>query len=80
MNVKKSIEYAMNNKQEVIQLSSKYLGNINPLVIEESLGRTIYEYKTAKESKKEIIEYLKIVNQIEPVAIPEIPDDEFFAF
>ncbi|MEJ5229215.1 ABC transporter substrate-binding protein [Pseudothermotoga sp. U03pept] len=78
--LKRSIDYAMQNKREVSELSAKYLGGMNPAVIEQALERTIYRYNSAKEKKEEIIFYLSVVNQIEPEAVPRVPDDDFFAF
>lgn len=78
--IKRSIDYAMQNSDEVSQLSAKYLGSMSPQIIAESLKRSLYEYRSAKEQKENILFYLSIVNQIEPEAVPELPDDDFFAF
>lgn len=78
--IKRSIEYAVQNPDEVSQLSAKYLGGMNPQIIAESLKRSIYEYRSAKEQKENIFFYLSIVSQIEPEAVPELPNDDFFAF
>jgi len=78
--LKRSVDYAMQNKKEVSELSAKYLGGMSPEIIEQSLERTIYRYNSAKEKKEEIIFYLSVVNQIEPEAVPRVPDDDFFAF
>lgn len=78
--IKRSIDYAMQNPDEVSQLSAKYLGGMSPQIIAESLKRSLYEYRSAKEQKENVLFYLNIVNQIEPEAVPELPDDDFFAF
>ncbi|MFN4190222.1 MAG: ABC transporter substrate-binding protein [Pseudothermotoga sp.] len=78
--IKRSIDYAVKNPDEVSQLSAKYLGGMNPQIIAESLKRSIYEYQSAKEEKENILFYLSIVSQIEPEAVPELPNDDFFAF
>lgn len=78
--IKRSIDYAMQNSDEVSQLSAKYLGGMSPQIIAESLKRSLYEYRSAKEQKENVLFYLNIVNQIEPEAVPELPDDDFFAF
>lgn len=78
--IKRSIDYAKQNPKEVSQLSAKYLGGMSPEVIEESLRRTLYEYRSAKDQKEDIVFYLNTVKQIEPEAMPALPDDAFFAF
>ncbi len=78
--IKKSIDYAVQNPDEVSQLSAKYLGGMSPQIIAESLKRSIYEYRSAKEQKENILYYLSTVSQIEPEAVSELPNDDFFAF
>ncbi len=78
--IKRSIDYAVQNPVEISQLSAKYLGGMSPEVIAESLTRTHYEYRSAKEQKENIMFYLSVVSQIEPEAVPGTIDDAFFAF
>ncbi len=78
--IKKSIDYAVQNPVEISQLSAKYLGGMSPEIIAQSLKRSLYEYRSAKDQKENITFYLNTVKQIEPEAVPELPDDAFFAF
>lgn len=78
--IKKSIDYAVQNPVEISQLSAKYLGGMSPEIIAQSLKRSLYEYRSAKDQKENITFYLNTVKQIEPEALPELPDDAFFAF
>ncbi len=75
-----SIRYAMQNKQEACELAAKYLGGVDTNTLLESLTRTKYEYRSAKQSKEAVLKYLQIVKEIEPSVLSEVPDDNFFAY
>lgn len=78
--IEKSIKYAVENAGEASALSSPYLGGIPAEVVEESLTRTLYEYKSASEITFEVIRYLNVTRQVDPNAMPSVPDEKFFAF
>ncbi|AEH50199.1 ABC transporter substrate-binding protein [Pseudothermotoga thermarum] len=78
--ISSSLKYALENKNEACQLSAKYLGGIGQDVLLQSLSRTKYEYRSAKESKQAVLTYLKIVTEIEPSVLGKLPDDDFFAY
>ncbi|WP_448521099.1 ABC transporter substrate-binding protein [Pseudothermotoga sp.] len=78
--IENSLKYAMENRHEVAALSVPHLGGMPAQIIEESLTRTLYEYKRASEVASEVIQYLKITQQVDPSAMPSIPDEKFFAF
>lgn len=78
--IESSLKFAMQNKTEAALLSTSYLGGMPAEVIEESLTRTLYEYRRASEVKQEVLQYLSLTQQIEPSALPSLPDEKFFAF
>ncbi len=78
--VSSSVKYALENKNDVCQLATKYLGGIGQDVLLESLTRTKYEYRSAKESKQAVLTYLKMVTEMEPSVLGELPNDNFFAY
>lgn len=78
--IEKSLKYAVENTREAAVLSSPHLGGIPVEVVEESLTRTLYEYRPASEIVSEVIHYLSITQQVDPSAMPSLPDEKFFAF
>lgn len=78
--IENSLKYAMENRHEAASLSVPHLGGMSAQIVEESLTRTLYEYKRASDVASEVIQYLKITQQVDPSAMPSIPDEKFFAF
>lgn len=78
--VENSLRYSMENKREAAQLSVNYLGGIPAEIIEESLTRTLYEYTPASGAMDEVIRYLTVTQQVDPDAMPTLPDEKFFTF
>ncbi|WP_041076449.1 ABC transporter substrate-binding protein [Thermotoga caldifontis] len=78
--IENSLRYSMENKREAAQLSVNYLGGMPAEIIEESLARTLYEYTPASEAMDEVIRYLTVTQQVDPDAMPTLPDEKFFTF
>ncbi|MGB9789742.1 MAG: ABC transporter substrate-binding protein [Thermotoga caldifontis] len=78
--VENSLRYSMENKREAAQLSVNYLGGMPAEIIEESLTRTLYEYTPASGAMDEVIRYLTVTQQVDPDAMPTLPDEKFFTF
>jgi len=56
-----------------------YLGGMDENILKESLQRTLYEYRSVFEVKDEVTKYFEVVSSVAPQAMPEVPDENFFA-
>jgi NitT/TauT family transport system substrate-binding protein len=72
-----SINYAMANQDEAVQLTTKYFSGMPAPVMKASLARSVYGYNTVLSVKDEVQKFLETVNKIDN-AIP-IPDEGFYA-
>jgi len=77
--IKKSALYAMSNPEHSSHLAVDYLGGMDENILKESLQRTLYEYRSVFEVKDEVTKYFEVVSSVAPQAMPEVPDENFFA-
>ncbi len=75
--IKESINYAMNNVDEAVELTTKYFSGMPAPIMKESLSRSEYGYATVLSVKDEVQQFMETVNAVDP-SIP-VPDEGFYA-
>lgn len=75
--IKESINYAMNNVDEAVELTTKYFSGMPAPIMKESLSRSEYGYATVLSVKDEVQQFMETVNVVDP-SIP-VPDEGFYA-
>ena len=75
--IKASIDYAMNNVDEAVELTTKYFSGMPAPIMKESLSRSEYGYATVLSVKGEVQQFMETVNAVDP-SIP-VPDEGFYA-
>lgn len=74
---KKSIDFANENIDETLGITSEYLPIPTP-VLKKSLERTKFEYISISECKDEVQKFLKTMHDLYPEGIPQVPDEGFY--
>src|SRR6056297_247293 len=77
ISIKESINYAMNNVDEAVELTTKYFSGMPAPIMKESLSRSEYVYATVLSVKGEVQQFMETVNAVDP-SIP-VPDEGFYA-
>jgi NitT/TauT family transport system substrate-binding protein len=72
-----SIDYAMTDPDEAVQLTTKYFSGMPAPVMKASLARSEYAYNTVLTVADEVQKFLEAVNKID-TAIP-VPNEGFYA-
>ena len=75
--IKESIDYAMNNVDEAVELTTNYFSGMPAPIMKESLSRSEYGYATVLSVKGEVQQFMETVNAVDP-SIP-VPDEGFYA-
>ena len=75
--IKESINYAMNNVDEAVELTTKYFSGMPAPIMKEALSRSEYGYATVLSVKDEVQQFMETVNAVDP-SIP-VPDEGFYA-
>ena len=75
--IKESIDYAMNNVDEAVELTTKYFSGMPAPIMKESLSRSEYGYATVLSVKGEVQQFMETVNAVDP-SIP-VPNEGFYA-
>ena len=75
--IKESINYAMNNVDEAVELTTQYFSGMPAPIMKESLSRSEYGYATVLSVKDEVQQFMETVNAVDP-SIP-VPDEGFYA-
>ena len=75
--IKASIDYAMNNVDEAVELTTKYFSGMPAPIMKQSLSRSEYAYATVLSIKDEVQQFMETVSAVDP-SIP-VPDEGFYA-
>ena len=72
-----SIKWMKNNPDEDLKLVKKYLKIPSP-ILKESMKRMKFDYVPISKCKKEVLTFLRKMNELYPAGMPKIPDERFF--
>jgi len=75
--IKASIDYAMNNVDEAVELTTQYFSGMPAPIMKQSLSRSEYAYATVLSIKDEVQQFMETVSAVDP-SIP-VPDEVFYA-
>ena len=78
--LRKSLGWALKNSEKACELATRYLKKFKKAILLEAFKRSDYDFRYASSDyvKRSVMEYLEVINETYPKAMPKVPDEGFF--